>query len=52
MKEYKKKQIIKHALQNYIQRPNTSAEDLAAEKRLLMEITEDVERMKAKYGIK
>ncbi|SDM14928.1 hypothetical protein [Sediminibacillus halophilus] len=43
MKSYVKKQIIKHALQHYIQRPGASDKDIAREKRLLEEITEETE---------
>ena len=35
MKEYKKKQIIKHALLEYIKRDGANKHDLYAEKRVL-----------------
>ncbi|GAA5416206.1 hypothetical protein Pryu01_01238 [Paraliobacillus ryukyuensis] len=52
MKPYIKKQIIKHALQHYIQRPGAGAKDIAKEKRLLEEITVETEKLKERYRIK
>jgi hypothetical protein len=51
MKEYKKLQIIKHALQHYIERPGASEKDVNQEKSLLEDITEQVDTLKEKYGI-
>jgi hypothetical protein len=51
MKEYKKLQIIKHALQHYIKRPNATENDIMVEKRILQKVTNEVEFMKEKYGI-
>ena len=46
-KQYQNTQIVKHALQYYITRPNASERDLNREKNLLKE----VEMLKQKYGI-
>lgn len=51
MSEYKNLQIIKHALQHYIQRPNATEKELLEEKRLLDKVTVDVETLQKKYGI-
>lgn len=51
MKDYHRQQIIKHALQHYIQRPNATEKDIAQEKRLLNEIEQDIISMKKEYGI-
>jgi hypothetical protein len=51
MKEYKKLQIIKHALQHYIERPGASEKDVNQEKHVLEDITEQVDTLKEKYGI-
>lgn len=51
MKEYKKKQIIKHALQYYIKRQDADEKDIRQEQALLDSIVEDVEEMKERYGI-
>ncbi|WP_445505803.1 hypothetical protein [Niallia sp. 03091] len=52
MTEYKKLQIIKHALQHYIKRPNADEKDILVEKRILEKVTHQVEFLKEKYGIK
>ncbi|MBS4190358.1 hypothetical protein KHA94_09105 [Bacillus sp. FJAT-49705] len=52
MSEYKKLQIIKHALQHYIKRPNATEKELLEEKRLLDKVTMDVESLQEKYGIR
>lgn len=49
--KYKELQIIKHSLQHYIKRPGASEKDIAAEKRLLLKITNQVDEMKEKYRI-
>ncbi|USK43747.1 hypothetical protein [Cytobacillus oceanisediminis] len=51
MSEYKNLQIIKHALQHYIQRPNATKKELLEEKKLLDKVTVDVETLQEKYGI-
>ena len=51
MTQYKKLQIIKHALAHYIQREGADPADLEAEKVLLAEVEADVEWLKEKYGI-
>lgn len=51
MSEYKNLQIIKHALQHYIKRPNATEKELLEEKRLLDKVTVDVEALQEKYGI-
>ena len=40
---YRNLQIIKHALQYYIARPDASEKDLAREKNLLKSVEEEVE---------
>ena len=40
---YRNLQIIKHALQYYIARPNASKKDLVREKNLLKSVEEEVE---------
>ena len=52
MTEYKRLQIIKHALQHYIERPGATETDIMVEKRILAKVTNEVEFMKEKYGIK
>ena len=51
MKEYKKKQIIKHALLEYIKRDGANKHDLYAEKRVLNEIEYEIMQLKEKYNI-
>lgn len=48
--KYKSLQIIKHALQYYIQR-ECADEDIEVEKHLLERVTEEVDTMKEKYRI-
>lgn len=52
VKKYKKLQIIKHALQHYINRSEANENDVRTEKLLLQEITDEVEELKQQYGIK
>lgn len=52
VKEYKEKQIIKHALQHYITRPGASKKDLHTERILLSTYEEDVKKLQERYGIK
>ncbi len=51
MKKYKRLQIIKHALEHYITRPNANDKDLHTEKVLLEQVTQEVDDLKEKYGI-
>lgn len=51
MTQYKKLQIIKHALAHYIKREGADPADIEAEKILLAEVENDVAWMKEKYGI-
>ena len=51
MKQYVKLQIIKHALQYYVQRPEAPEKDIKKEKRLLDEVTNDVNRLKERHRI-
>ena len=51
MKEYKKLQIIKHALQHYVKRPNATTDDIRAEKRVLENIEWQVSSLQDEYGI-
>ena len=48
---YRNLQIIKHALQYYISRPNANEKDLAREKSLLKRIEDEVEYYKKAYHI-
>ena len=50
-KQYQNAQIVKHALQYYITRPNASERDLNREKNLLKQVEEEVETLKQKYNI-
>ena len=52
MKRYKKMHIVKHALELYIKREGISEKDLAQEKAVLKEVTDDIEDMKRCYGIR
>lgn len=51
MKEYKQLQIIKHALQHYIERPNAEEKDIKTEQLLLEQVTNRVDELKERYGI-
>lgn len=44
--------IVKHALELYIKREGISEKDLAQEKAVLKEVTDDIEDMKRCYGIR
>lgn len=50
-KQYQNAQIVKHALQYYIARPDASERDLNREKNLLKQVEEEVEMLKQKYSI-
>lgn len=52
MTEYVKAQIIKHALMNYIKRPEATEKDIDRERRLLEYYTERIAILKEKYRIK
>ncbi len=52
MSPYTKKQIIKHALEYYIQRPNAHQKDVHREKTVLRQIEEEVNREMERNGIK
>ncbi len=49
---YKNLQIIKHALQYYITRPNASEKDLIREKNLLKRVEDDIEWYEERHHIK
>ena len=51
MWKYKNLQILKHALQHYVQRDGASEKDLREENALLDYLTEKVERIKHRYDI-
>jgi len=51
MTDYKCLQIIKHALRNYIDRPDASPEDIAEEQQVLDQVTKELDELKLKYGI-
>ena len=50
--KYKHLQIIKHALQHYVERPNVCKSDLVQERNLLDKVTVRVNELKSEYGIK
>lgn len=52
MSPYTKKQIIKHALQYYIQRPGAEPKDIHREKTVLNLVKEDIEREMERNKIK
>jgi len=52
MKEYKRLQIIKHALQYYLSRPNATEKEIATEKLLLEYITDEVAVFKERYRMR
>lgn len=49
---YRNLQIIKHALQYYIARPNASKKDLVREKNLLKRVEDDIEWYEERHHIK
>jgi hypothetical protein len=49
--KYKDLQIIKHALQHYVERENATKKDVETEQRLLEKVTNEVDELKEKYGI-
>lgn len=49
--EYREQQIIKHALQYYIQRPNASELDKKREQKVLDKVTDEVKRMQKQWDI-
>lgn len=52
MSPYTKNQIIKHALQCYIQRPGADPEDVHREKTVLRQVEEEINRQMERNGIK
>ena len=51
MKRYTEAQIIKHALQYYIERPGADPKDVHKEKTVLSNIEEEIERLKLRNHI-
>ena len=49
---YTKLQIIKHALQYYLQRPDMTKDDVKREIELLAEVEMEIDGLKEKYGIR
>ncbi|MCG1578820.1 hypothetical protein K4Q20_02450 [Staphylococcus epidermidis] len=49
--EYREQQIIKHALQYYIRRPNASELDKKREQKVLEKVTNEVKRMQKQWDI-
>lgn len=49
---YTKLQIIKHALQHYLLRPNMTKSDVKREIELLTEVETEIDELKEKYGIR
>lgn len=52
MKKYKAVQIIKHALMYYLERPSATDKEIEEEKYLLKQVSNEVEMLKQKFGIK
>jgi len=52
MSEYTEAQIIKHALDHYINRSGATVSDKEKEGTVLLKYKDKVARLKAKYGIK
>lgn len=52
MSPYTRKQIIKHALQYYIQRPDADPKDIHREKTVLRQVEEELSREMEQNGIK
>lgn len=52
MSPYTKKQIIKHALKYYIQRPDADPKDIHREKTVLRQVEEDICREMERNRIK
>ena len=52
MSPYTRKQIIKHALQYYIQRPDADPKDVHREKTVLRQVEEELSREMERKGIK
>ena len=50
--QYRRMQTIKHALQYYITRTNSSKKDLVREKNLLKRVEDDIEWYEEKHHIK
>ncbi|HAR6102423.1 TPA: hypothetical protein I1668_001755 [Staphylococcus pseudintermedius] len=50
--EYRDAQIVKHALQYYIHRPNASELDLKREQKVLDKVTNQVKDMQENWDIK
>lgn len=51
MNQYTETQIIKHALKEYIKRPDATEKDLIKEKTVLKKYTEEAEKLKSRYRI-
>ena len=49
---YRNLQIIKHALQYYISRPDANEKDLGREKNLIKRVEDDIEWYEEKHHIK
>lgn len=52
MSPYTRKQIIKHALQYYIQRPGVDPKDIHRENTVLRQVEEEISREMERNGIK
>lgn len=52
MSPYTRKQIIKHALKYYIQRPDADPKDIHREKMVLRQVEEEISREMERNGIK
>lgn len=51
MNQYTETQIVKHALQAYIKRPDATEKDLSKERTVLKKYSEEAERLKSRYRI-
>lgn len=49
---YKELQIVKHALQHYVKRPNSTDKEVREENRLLTKVTNTIVEIKNEYNIK
>ncbi|MDK3983762.1 hypothetical protein O0D34_00470 [Staphylococcus pseudintermedius] len=49
--EYRDAQIVKHALQYYMKRPNASELDLKREQKVLDKVTNQVKHMQERWDI-
>ncbi len=51
MNQYTETQIIKHALQVYIKRPDATEKELSQERTVLKKYSQEAEKLKSRYRI-